>query len=287
MTKSKVVVLAVVAVLAGIVMRSLGDKSDTTLPVTAEAPNAAEPTAPSPEPAQAPAPAAEPDSQTDEGAGKKVDVAAVGVSPKDDDSPFLGPKDAPVVVNVFSDFQCPVCKRSADPIKQLVADFPGKVKVFFRNNALPMHGRSKPAAIAAAAAKKQGRFWEYHDKLFSGGQLDDTSLENYAQELGLNMDQWKKDVTDPKLAERVDEEAKWASDLGAVGTPAFFVNGKRSVGWGSYLGLKSLVQREVELSAQGATTKARIVAMASQNSKGDDKEPAIEPQRWAKLLTHD
>ncbi len=232
------------------------------------------------------------DSQTDEGAGKGVDVAKLGTSPKGLESAYMGPKDALVVVNVFSDFQCPVCKRSADPIKQLAADFPGKVKVYFRNNALEMHGRSKPAALAALAAKKQGKFWQYHDKLFQTGQLDDSSLESVAKELGLNIEQWRKDYADPKSAERLTQESKWAESMGATGTPGFFVNGVRQVGWGSYMALKSVVQREVEkgeeLISQGTpkseVPKKRIAALAEKNTKNEG-EAAIDPATWARQLT--
>ncbi len=271
-------------------------------PKAAEAPKPAE--APPSQAAQAPAAVAakpsEPskpsllDTQSDEGAGKGVDVAKVGVSPPGMASPYMGPKDALVVVNVYSDFQCPVCKRSADPIKQLAADFPGKVKVYFRNNALAMHGRSKPAALAAWAAKNQGKFWQYHDKLFQSGQLDDGSLEQAAKDLGLDVAKWKADIADPKNGERLDQEAKWAESMGATGTPGFFVNGVRQVGWGSYLALKSIVQRELdkadELIAQGTpknqVIQKRIAAMASQNTKGEG-EAAINGELWVKQLAAD
>jgi len=270
-------------------------------PAPAPTPAAA---APAPTPAPAPAAAAAPaapkpsssglDSQTDEGAGKNVDLAKIAVSPKGVESPFLGSKDATVVVNVYSDFQCPVCKRSADPIKQLVDDFPGKVRVYFRHNALPMHGRSKPSAIASIAAKRQGKFWEYHDKLFQTGMLDDASLRQAASELGLDMAQFDKDLADPALAARVDEEAAWAQAMGATGTPGFFVNGVRQVGWGSYLALKSIVQREIdkgeELIAGGTPRNQviakRIAALADKNTKGEG-EAAIDAAKWAQYLTKD
>jgi protein-disulfide isomerase len=187
-----------------------------------------------------------------------------------------------------------VCKRSADPIKQLVADFPGKVKVYFRNNALAMHGRSKPAALAAWAAKNQGKFWQYHDKLFASGALDDASLEQHAKELGLDVAKWKADLADPKNSERLDQEAKWAESMGATGTPGFFVNGIRQVGWGSYMALKSMVQREVdkgeELAGQGTAkgqiAAKRIASQAAQNTKNEG-EGAINGEQWASQLTAD
>lgn len=247
---------------------------------------------PSPEP-EAPKTPSLLDSQSDEGAGKGVDVAKLGASPKSG-SPYLGPKDALVVVNVYSDFQCPVCRRSADPIKQLAADFPGKVKVFFRNNALEMHGRAMPAALAAAAAGRQGKFWQYHDKCFKDQTLDDQSLRQYAQEIGLNLEQWDRDRNDPALLTRMKEEASWAEKMGATGTPGFFVNGVRQVGWGSYLALKSIVQRELDKAdeaiaggaAKGQVLQKRIAEFASQNSKNEG-EGAIDGAAWSKMLTAD
>jgi hypothetical protein len=317
MEKTNLIAIAVVVTLGGFIVgridgKGKGSAAPAATPATdtaaagssnvappAPAPSAPEPAAKAPEAAAA-APAAEKksgsalDSQSDEGAGKGLDVAKLGTSPNDLTSPFLGPKDAPVVVNVYSDFQCPVCKRSADPIKQLAADFPGKVKVFFRNNALEMHGRSKPAALAAWAAKKQGKFWQYHDKLFETGQLDDASLEQFAKDLGLNVEQWRKDFADPKNAERLAQESKWAESMGATGTPGFFVNGQRQVGWGSYLALKSMVGNELtkaeELIAQGTAkadaAKKRVAALAAQNTKNEG-EAAIDAATWAKQLTAD
>lgn len=319
MEKTNVMAIGAVVALAGFMVGRFDGKSHATaapVAVAAPAPGSATPPADTPVAEQKPAPAeqkpaveekpaaaaaaAEPakpsvlDSQSDEGAGKGVDVTKIGVSPKGMESPFVGTKDAIVVVNVFSDFQCPVCKRSADPIKQLAADFPGKVKVYFRNNALEMHGRSKPSALAAWAAKKQGKFWQYHDKLFETGQLDDASLERVATDLGLNMEQWKKDIADPKNAERLTVESKWAESMGATGTPAFFVNGARQVGWGSYLALKSMVAREVEKgdellaqgTAKGDVVKKRIAALADKNQKNDG-ETKIDASVWAKALTSD
>jgi protein-disulfide isomerase len=270
-----------------------GSPAPVAAPATS-APSEPAAAAPSPSPAQeAPKTPSLLDSQSDEGAGKGVDTAKIGTSPKSG-SAYLGPKDALVVVNVYSDFQCPVCRRSADPIKQLAADFPGKVKVFFRNNALEMHGRAMPAALAAAAAGRQGKFWPYHDKLFKDQTLDDQSLRQYAQEVGLNLEQWERDRNDPALLTRMKEEASWAEKMGATGTPGFFVNGVRQVGWGSYLALKSIVQRELDKADEliaGGTAKNQVLAkriaeFAPQNSKNEG-EGAIDGGAWSKMLTAD
>ena len=226
-----------------------------------------------------------PPAQTDETAGKGADLSAIGHSPREG-CPYLGPKDAAVIVNVFSDFQCPVCKRSADPIKQLILDFPdGSVKVVFRNNALSMHPRAQAAALAALAAGKQGKFWQYHDRLFaSQGALDDASLKRTAQ----------KDIADPKTLERLKSEAAAAVKLGATGTPGIFVNGVRERGWGSYAGLRAMVERELakgkDLAAAGTPARelpaARIRATAATNPK-DPNETPIDPELWVRILTAD
>ncbi len=81
------------------------------------------------------------------------------------------------------------------------------------------------------------------------------------------MDQWRKDVGDSQNAARIDEEADWAKRLGAVGTPSLFVNGARTVGWGSYGGLKDEVRRELAfLQGSPVSLKDRIVTMAGKNA---------------------
>lgn len=260
---------------------------------TGEAGSASGAKAASAEPPEAPPP---PDTehQTDETAGKAADLSKIAVSPKNA-SPYLGVRNELVVVNVFSDFQCPVCSRAADPIKQLAVDFPGKVRVVFRNNPLTMHRRARAAAMAAAAAGRQGKFWQYHDRLFANqGALDDASLRTIAENLGLNLEKWEEDRNDPKLDARITEEAESVVKLGAPGTPGIFVNGWRSLGWGSYQGLKMTVAREVasgeQLVAAGTPKSdvpaARIRETSVKNPKGSS-EGAIDPELWVQVLTAD
>jgi protein-disulfide isomerase len=241
-----------------------------------------------------PPPPPDTEHQTDATAGKAADLSKIAVCPQNG-SPYLGVRNELVVVNVFSDFQCPVCTRAADPIKQLVIDFPGKVRVVFRHNPLKMHGRARAAARAAAAAGRQGKFWQYHDRLFANQRaLDDASLRNIAENLGLNLDKWEEDRMDPKLDEEITEEADAVVKLGAPGTPGIFVNGWRSLGWGSYQGLKGTVQREITSGEQliaAGTPKSDIPAMriratAGQNPKSPNEGP-IDPELWVQVLTAD
>jgi len=90
-----------------------------------------------------------------------------------------------------------------------------------------MHQFAKPAAIAGEAANSQGKFWEFHDKLFANQKkLAMNDLKQYAKEVGLDMAQFEKDLADPGKKKRVDEDMAEARLLGVTGTPGFFVNGR-------------------------------------------------------------
>jgi protein-disulfide isomerase len=170
--------------------------------------------------------------------------------------PAYGPLPAKVIVLVFSDFQCPVCKRCADATQQIAEEFPGEVRLEFWQHALSTHGSAENAAVASLAAQRQGSFWEYHDVLFRNqSALDAASLARYAEQLGLDVDRFNKDCADPKLRARVKAEGAFAEQLGATSTPSFVINGKLHIGWGSWAGFRSDVERELaesmKLAAQG------------------------------------
>jgi len=144
-----------------------------------------------------------------------------------DESPSMGPADALVTMVEFTDFQCPFCARANATVKQIQEDYGKQLRLVVKQHPLPFHPRARPAALASLAAQQQGKFFEYHDKLFANQQaLDDASLETFAKELGLDVKRWKKDMADPKLGAIVDRDAALAQSLGARGTPGFFVNGR-------------------------------------------------------------
>lgn len=160
--------------------------------------------------------------------------------------PALGPYPCKVLVVVFSDFQCPVCARVTDATHQIVEESPGDIRVEFLQHPLSMHPHAENAAVASLAAHRQGKFWEYHDLLFAHqSALDAASLEGYARELGLDLARFRKDVADPALRTRAQAEGALADRLGASGTPAFLINGRLSVGWGSWEGFRGQVQQEL------------------------------------------
>jgi protein-disulfide isomerase len=101
------------------------------------------------------------------------------------------------------------------------------VKVVWKNHPLPMHQFAMPAAVAAMAANEQGKFWEYHDKLFANQQkMTRDDFLRYAKELNLDLAKFTKDLDSGKYKTQIDADANEAMTLGASGTPAFFVNGR-------------------------------------------------------------
>jgi protein-disulfide isomerase len=166
-----------------------------------------------------PAPGAPPEDKT----VYKVDVG---------NSPVMGPKNAPVTIVEFSDFQCPFCSRVVPTIKQLEEKYKGKVRVAFKQYPLPFHDKAQLAAEAALAAHDQGKFWEMHDKLFANQQaLDRPSLDKYAEELGLNTGKFKEALDSGKFKQQVSADMAVANGLGGgMGTPTFFINGRKIAG---------------------------------------------------------
>jgi len=167
--------------------------------------------------------------------------AAVPIRP---DDPTKGKASAPVTMVLFSDFQCPYCARANPAVSEIESSYPNDVRVVWKHFPLPFHPNAMPAAMAAEAARLQGgapKFWAMHDKLFANQQaLSEASYERYAGELGLDVTRFKRDLGDPKLRARVEEDTKLAQQLGVNGTPTFIVNGERVVGAG---GLKATVDR--------------------------------------------
>jgi protein-disulfide isomerase len=148
-----------------------------------------------------------------------------------DDSPVRGPSDALVTLTEFSDYQCPYCRQANTTVQQVERKYAGKIRVVMKQFPLvSIHPQARPAALAALAAGAQGKYWEMHDKLFASPQLDPATLEGYARELGLDVERWKRDQQDPKLAAIITRDTDLGSNVGVGGTPAFFVNGRRLPG---------------------------------------------------------
>ena len=167
------------------------------------------------------------------------------------DSPVMGKKDAPVTIIEFSDFQCPYCGRGKDTMHEVAEAYPDQVKIVFKHLPLPFHPQAKPAARASIAAQKQGKFWEMHDKLFENQKnLSDETYIALANELGLDIEKFKRDFNDPAVAKMVDDDAALAATLGVQGTPGFFVNGVQVRGAKPFPQFKILIDRWLSMKGK-------------------------------------
>ena len=101
------------------------------------------------------------------------------------------------------------------------------MRIVWKHLPLDMHKNAMSAHLAAAAADRQGKFWEFHDKLFANQQqLNLDAYKRHARELGLDVARFEKDLADLELKKRIDADKAEATSLGVTGTPGFFVNGR-------------------------------------------------------------
>ena len=173
--------------------------------------------------------------------------------------PGHGSKDALVTIFEVSDFQGPFCGRVGPTLKKLQDDYPNDVRVVWANQPLPFHDRAKPAATAAAAAHRQGKFWEMHDKLFANQRdLTDDNFQKWAKEIGLDMAKFNADLKDDAIAKQIDRDIAIANALGARGTPAFFINGKLLSGAQPYENFKKEVDDAIAAAKPIAAQKKGV-----------------------------
>ena len=143
-----------------------------------------------------------------------------------------GPARAPLTLVEYGDFECPFCARATGVAGELRRRLGDDLRYVFRHLPMPdVHPRAELAARAAVAADRQGGFWQMHDLLFSRQDaLDRDDLVGYAQDLGLDVDTFVRDLDDPEVARRVREDVASAEASGARGTPTFFVGTRRHTG---------------------------------------------------------
>jgi protein-disulfide isomerase len=141
--------------------------------------------------------------------------------------PSLGPDQAPVTVVEFSDYQCPFCKNIEPVIEQVIARYPTQVRFVHRHYPLDsIHPQARGAALAAACAQDQGKFWEFHRALFANApKLGDAELKSYAAQVDLDQAAFAACLDQKKHEELIAADVAAGDAAGVSGTPSFFVNG--------------------------------------------------------------
>lgn len=162
-------------------------------------------------------------------------------------APGKGPESAKVTIVEFSDFQCPYCALAAPKAVAVAAQYPKDVRLVFKQFPLDMHANAHLAAQAALAAAAQGKFWELHDRMFGDyRRLSRPNLERMAADAGLDVKAFAADLDSGKYKATVDREMKEGEAAGVMGTPTFFINGKRYNGPFEMEALKPILDAELK-----------------------------------------
>lgn len=161
-------------------------------------------------------------------------------------APLLGPKNAPVVLVEFADYQCPYCQKVNPDLEKLQKEFGDKLAIAFKDFPLPAHPFAEKAAEAARCAGEQGKFWEFHNKLFDDKKLEPADLKQDASALQLDTTKFDACLDSGAEAAVVQKDAGEGKALGLAGTPSFFANGHFFSGAMSYDALRDMVAQQLK-----------------------------------------
>lgn len=165
-----------------------------------------------------------------------------------EDSPTLGPADAPVTIVEFSDYECPYCARWHQQVyKRLMQEYEGKIRFVYRDFPLTsIHANATPAAIAAHCAGEQGAYFPFHDALFSYQyELGREAYLTYANALGLDAQSFETCLEEQRFADKVEADLRYGLSIGVSSTPTFFVNGIAIVGAQPYEVFQQVIEKEL------------------------------------------
>ncbi|HEX6173043.1 MAG TPA: thioredoxin domain-containing protein, partial [Candidatus Binatia bacterium] len=170
----------------------------------------------------------------------RVDVSVNG-------SPFKGSERAQVTIVKFEDFQCPYCKAVQPNYQEVLKRYDGKVRLVHKDLPLEqIHPQARQAAEAARCADDEGKFWEYHDKLYaSSPKAAPEDLKLYAKDLGLKQDLFDECLISGKYRATIQKDLNDAASLGLTGTPTFFINGRELSGAQSVEAISQIIDEEL------------------------------------------
>jgi protein-disulfide isomerase len=161
-------------------------------------------------------------------------------------------KTSVVKITKFSDYQCPACKYYGQLLDMAKEEFGEKIEVTYKNYPLRMHQYANLAARAAEAAKAQDKFIEMHNMIFEGQENWSTgnakaAFIGYAKELGLDMDQFNKDLDSARMNRIVLADKREGTSLGVNSTPTFYINGQKVERMPrTYEGFKALIESKMQ-----------------------------------------
>ena len=167
-----------------------------------------------------------------------------------DGAPSKGAENAPVKIVKFEDFECPFCKTVQPTISELQKKYAGKVRVVHKDLPLEeIHPQAQLAAQAARCAADQGKFWQYHDLLYSHApKLGPAELKAYAKEIGIETMSFDQCLASGKHKSTVQKDLAEGAKLGLTGTPAFFINGRELIGAQPIEAFTAIIDEELALA---------------------------------------
>jgi len=201
-----------------------------------------------------------------------TDVRTIDIA----DSPVRGPAGAPVTIVVWGDFECPACGRMVPLLDQIADEYPEHVRVVHKFYPLPKHPSALPAAHAAWAAQRQGKYWEYERKLFANqAALADTDLSRYATELKLDLPRFETDRKSDAAKQTVERDKAAADKAGLTGTPHVMINGRHFVAFtDAAKELEEWVKLDIELARSKPAASAAAPGAATAAPASSQKQTA-------------
>jgi len=173
------------------------------------------------------------------------------IIPDVDDDPFIGPENAKVTVIEFGCYMCPYTKKAQSIVKELLTTYDGKIKFVFRDLPLPQHSETKLHSLAANCANEQGKFWEYHDKLFED-QLECKNATDhkamvigFAKDLNLDVNKFELCLNSNKYLSEVENDIEAGKLAKIQGTPTFFINNRTIIGPKPIKAFKEIINEEL------------------------------------------
>ena len=154
---------------------------------------------------------------------------------------------APITVIEFSDYECPFCGRAEEVVEQVMKIYGDKVRLVYRDYPLEMHPHARLASEAANCANAQGKFWDYHAKLFKNQrELGEEKLKAYADQVGLDRTKFDQCLSTKPFQAAIDKDLADGAKVGVNGTPAFFINGRMLSGAQPFEKFKEVIEEELK-----------------------------------------
>lgn len=189
------------------------------------------------------------------------------------DVPVRGSANPPITLLEFADYECMYCQQMQPTLEKLEKEFKGRIAFGYKDYPLPMHPNAEKAAEAARCAGAQGRYWDYHDLLFSTKQVDPPALNTAARTLKLDTSAFDTCLDSGAMAEAVKQQAAEAQALGVQGTPTMLVNGRAVSGAPSYESVRAVILEELSSIELASSAPANQPAM----QRPEGRKPIPQP----------